>query len=286
MKKLITILALTLVTSGTFAQKTKSTKVEKETSTMNNDYSSSEYKPSKGTLTTEVGLTGGLGFTDYDLNTKANYSGAPMLRFRYFYKEDIAFRVGFSLVNRSNETDNVPVTTVTVPTPVPPATAPLQAFNSNKNSYSSFDINLGVEKHFKGTDRLSTYVGADILFGFRSASNESKISSPAGGANPNSVITEINVKGQNGLGNDSNRYFGLRVVSGADYYIAKKLYLGLELGLSLVSEKTRDLVTDTKITNATTNTVVSDSSTTVSNRASAFRITPAIVTGVRLGYQF
>ncbi len=286
MKKLFTILALSLVVSGTVAQRTKSTKVEKETSkVVELEDNSSAYKPSKGTLTTEVGLTGGLGFTGYDLNTGANYSSAPMLRFRYFSKENIAFRLGFSLVNRSNSSENLPVTVVTVPVPVPPATAPLPGFNSTKNSFTSFDINLGIEKHFKGSDRLSTFIGADLLFGIRSASNESKISSSPGGV-LNSQITEINVTGQSGIGDDSNRYFGLRVVTGADYYIVKKVYLGLELGLSFVSEKTRDLVSSTKITNATTNTVVSESSTTTTDRASTFNIKPAIVTGVRIGYQF
>lgn len=278
MKKLFTILALTIFMSGAFAQRNKTVKVTETVSSTSNDdsssYSSSEYKPTKGTVTTEVGLTGGL-LSTYDLNTQGNVSLAPMLRFRYFQKDNLAFRVGFSLVNKANSDTSLSTAVVNFPVTVP-STA-VVVTNTKKDSYTSFDINLGIEKHFKGSDRLSTYVGADILFGLKSASEEST-DSPFG--------KTTTITGSNSIqGKDGNKYFGVRFVTGADYYIAKKVYLGLEIGLSIVSESLKDKVTNVVTTNASS-VVTSDVTTTVSDRKSEFNIKPEIVGGIKIGYQF
>lgn len=278
MKKLFTILALTIFTSGVFAQSNQAVKVTETVSSTSNEegssYSSTEYKPMKGSVTTEVGLTGGLS-SSYNLNTQGNVSLAPILRFRYFQKDNLAFRVGFSLVNEANSDSSLSTAVINFP-----ITAPSTAIvitNTKKDSYTSFDINLGIEKHFKGSDRLSTYVGADILFGFKSASEEST---------DNPFGTTTTTKGSNSIqGKDGNKYFGVRFVTGADYYIAKKVYLGLEIGLSIVSESLKDKVTNVVKTNPFTD-VTSDITTTVSDRKSEFNIKPEIVGGIKIGYQF
>ena len=108
MKKLFTILALTTIVFVSNAQRsTKPAKVETESY----GTTTSEYKPSKGSITTEVGLIGGLGNSGFNLNTSTSFGGAPTLKFRYFYKDDIAFRLGFS-ANRS-ASNSEPTTTTT-----------------------------------------------------------------------------------------------------------------------------------------------------------------------------
>jgi hypothetical protein len=216
------------------------------------------YKPVKGTITTEVGLQGGLNNANYNLNTGNNVSNdstyvakAPILRFRYFLKDDLGLRLGFSARNGKKESSEV-------------AGAGLVS-RTLKNS--GFDINLGVEKHFKGSNRLSTYAGGDFLLGSIGASDETNF------ANGNSTIIE----GKNGDINAGN-YIGLRLFTGADYYIAKKLYLGVELGLVITSSKTKEQITKAKVGNVVTETKTNEGKTS--------SISPEIVGGIRLGYQF
>ena len=66
----------------------------------------SDYKPSKGTVTTEVGLTGGLNNADFNLNT-------GVLKFRYFLKDDLGLRLGFATnSNKTEDVDNTDPTNV------------------------------------------------------------------------------------------------------------------------------------------------------------------------------
>ncbi len=266
MKKLFTILALTSIVFVSNAQRSsKATKTETE----NFGSSTSEYKPSKGSITTEVGLVGGLGDSRYNLNTSTSFGGSPTLKFRYFYKDDIAFRLGFS-ANRSATNTDVTSTTTTspVPTPAPAFIPSTKTFNSD----SFFGINLGVEKHFKGTDRLSTFVGADLLIGSRRSFREvvNNIT-----ASSSSTVTDRN--------NNGNSYFGLGLLTGADYYIAKKLYLGVELGIALLRTSDKDRV---RITQTTSGSSVSTTEVTDADGGSSFDLATTLLGGVRIGYQF
>ena len=109
---------------------------------------SQDYKPSKGTVTTEVGLTGGLNNANFNLST---------LKFRYFLKENVGLRMGLGIQNETDEAINNANPSNTITT-------------TDKNS--RFQINLGVEKHFEGSDRLSTFVGGDLVISLANQSNE------------------------------------------------------------------------------------------------------------------
>lgn len=253
MKKIITMVALLAISVSGFAQ----------------DDSSSEYKPSKGSVTTEVGLTGGLGNSGYNLNQTGSVTGAPTLKFRYFYKNNIAFRLGFSAFRSASDTNP---TTITVNTPIPTPPALFTPSTSGFTSNTFFGVNLGVEKHFKGTERLSTFIGADLLIGTRSSYTEAVNNSTA------ILSTTTTVKNNNG-----NSYFGLGLLTGADYYIAKKVYLGVELGLALIRSKNKDRVQNTQ---TTASGVVSTSEVTTSVGGSDFDLTTSLLSGVKIGYQF
>lgn len=235
MKKILVIAALALVS---FANaQTKST---------------SEYKPSEGTVTTEVGLTGGLNNADFNLNT-------GVLKFRYFLKDDLGLRLGLATNSSKVESKD--------------ATTPSNVITYT-NKTSNFVLNLGVEKHFAGSDRLSTYAGADLLIGFGGAKGD------AADQSGNSYSVEgatINIATGNPQGN-ANNSFGVRLLTGADYYIAKKVYLGVEAGLNILSGKTKEIVETTKA-GSTTTTV-----TTPAGKNSG--ITTNVIGGIRLGFQF
>lgn len=202
----------------------------------------SAYKPVKGTIATEVALIGGLNNADFNLN-----SGA--LKFRYFLKDDMALRLGLGL--NSNKTEDV--------NNANPANIETE-IRKNSNTL----LNLGIEKHFAGSERLSTYAGADLLIGFNGASYEYT----ENGYSYEEDATDLN-------GNNASTSFGVRVLTGADYYITKKVFLGVEAGLNFMSEKAKD----NTITETGNPTV-----TTTGGKSGGF--TTSVVGGVRIGFQF
>ena len=209
------------------------------------------YKPKKGTITTEVGLTGGLNNADFALNT-------GVLKFRYFLKDDLGLRLGLGINSNKTET----VDNVTDPTNV----------MTTIDRHSTTTLNLGIEKHFAGAERLSTYAGADLLLNFRGASTEyteNGFSAEADGA-----IVDVNTGTINGAyraGTD----FGFRVFTGADYYITKKVYLGVEAGINLMTGKDKDV--EFSATGTPNFTVLGGKTNGINT---------SVVGGVRIGYQF
>ncbi|UOX34655.1 hypothetical protein LXD69_03905 [Flavobacterium sediminilitoris] len=199
---------------------------------------STSYKPLEGTVTTEVGLTGGLNNANFNL-------GGGLLKFRYFLKEDIGLRLGVSIDN--DKTEDIT------------GTSPNQTTFTDKNSDLNFK--LGVEKHFAGSSRLSTYAGADLIIG------SGKV-----------VDDEEEENGDYDRFEQKRSNFGFAVFSGADYYIAEKLYLGVEAGISFLSSKLKDGERSVKNGN-NLNTFVDPGS-----KSSGFDTN--VFGGIRIGYQF
>jgi outer membrane protein W len=202
----------------------------------------SAYKPVKGTIATEVALVGGLNNANFDLN-----SGA--LKFRYFLKDDMALRLGLGL--NSNKIEDVDNSN--------PANIQTETYKN-----SSTMLNLGIEKHFAGSERLSTYAGADLLIGFNGASYKET---------SNGYSYEEDANDTNG--NIASTSFGLGLFTGADYYITKKVFLGVEAGLNFMSEKGKD------------NTITETGFPTVTESGDKVGgISTKVVGGVRIGFQF
>jgi hypothetical protein len=94
-----------------------------------------------------------------------------------------------------------------------------------------FNIRPGYEKHFAGTERLSPYVGFDIDFAYKTSSYSTENNF---GSGPFKKIdgawdaygTEIGYT-----------RIGANVLVGADYYFAKKMYVGVEFGLGFQNIK-------------------------------------------------
>lgn len=202
--------------------------------------SAQEFKPTAGDVTVDLGVAGGLGNTTINLPDQGFGTGA-MFKARYFKTENIAYR-GTLFVGNINETDN------SVPN-----------FKEESHFYG-FGLGFGMERHFTGTERLSPYVGGDVLLGYGNGNVKTT----------NSIANTVDeTKGP------SIFRFGVRGVFGADYYIAKRVFLGVEAGLGLMYESEGD--TTFKSTN---------NPDVVTKGGSSFRITPEVVTGIRVGFAF
>lgn len=185
-------------------------------------------------------LEGQLGF-----NASTLSFDAPSIRFRYFATENIAGRLTLGIDNSSetiNYFENEDVNG--------------GGTGTEENKMGGWNLGIGGEYHFAGTDRLSPYVGLDILLGGGSMTSE--------------------WTNTNGLSYDAshtrsveNKYstFGVNLVAGADYYFAENFYLGMELGLGFgaMTEKegtdvdTQIIAGTTVITNNKTNEYKSSS---------------------------
>ncbi len=204
------------------------------------------YKPFAGNLTTELGLTGGI------FNSEIKLSEGALLRGRYFLTDQSALRLGLNVTSQSNKENFWKDSTSTK--------------GVLTERQSQININLGYEKHFKGTNRLSPYVGGDVLLGFGSTKEV--------GDKTNGVTYNAN------YGYDmktSNFSWGVRGVVGADYYFAKNVYLGVEAGLGFMNQIGGKTKGSTTIGSTTTNVEVK-------SQGSSFDFAPAVVTGVRLGF--
>jgi outer membrane protein W len=198
----------------------------------------SDYKPTKGTVTTEVSLTGGLNNANFNLNNGG-------VKFRYFLKDDLGLRLGLGIHNDKNE-DVIGVT-------------PGMSTETEKNS--NLSLKLGAEKHFAGSERLSTYAGADLVIAFGKE-----------------TFDDVQENGDYDKFEQKNGGFGVNVFTGADYYITKKVFLGVEAGLNFMTNKLKD-ASNTNKTGAVVTTV-----STPGEKGS--NLDTNVFGGVRIGFQF
>ncbi|MGN6647225.1 MAG: hypothetical protein ACTHJT_11925 [Cytophaga sp.] len=225
--------------------------------TVTPDPAAKQYKPVQGDVLAELGLFGG----DF-VNLPTSTFGTPQLKFRYFLQDQIALRAG---VNLSQHVETTKIDGGAAGT------------GSQKNMTSIWGINAGLEKHFTGTGRLSTYVGADLSLQLMGASG--KRENTADGSTFTDGESETR-KGYNFNGDNSSFGFGLRAVTGADYYFVDKVYLGAEFGWGFMAM--RDGKTKTEVTTGG----VTQPEVTTKSTGGTFDLMPSLTAGVRIGYRF
>lgn len=148
-------------------------------------------------------------------------------------------------------------------------------------STMTFSIRPGYEKHFAGTDRLSPYVGAELLFAMTSVTetednlvdNRTSSSSPTDWA-----VLETEKKGDGG-----NTTFGLNLIAGFDYYIAKSLSLGAEFGFGFSTTSNADIESESVDLKDGSWTVVEDPT---ESQGSSMNVGPNVVAQLKLGWLF
>ncbi|RMF48509.1 MAG: hypothetical protein D6750_07645 [Bacteroidetes bacterium] len=210
-------------------------------------------KPTGGTVTGEVALNGAINSINIGL-----VQGA---RVRYFLGDNLAVRVGLGLDARSHTNKAYKNSDGT------------GGVGQEKETYSNFQLLPGVEYHFEGGEKLSTFAGGYLLVGFESAKTV-RTNYSVGGYSPNFSET---VEGQSSLGRKGTT-FGLGLYSGFDWYFVEKLYLGVEWGLLFSATSQGDVVTTTSTGGSTTVTK------TAGGKGSQFGV--QALGALRLGYQF
>jgi len=256
MKKVIVAVSLLALSLGASAQDAGVVVLPVETAKV--------YKPSQGDVLAEIGfLVAGIGNNPTSLQESPFGAGigASQLKFRYFLQDQIALRVGFGLTQTANTNryyEN-----------------PGSGKGFERDVYSRFGLNAGVEKHFTGTGRLSTYLGADVLLQKISASTKWENSDGNGYVDGQTRKT----RGFNAAGDNASFGFGLRAVAGADYYFVEKVYLGAEFGWGFIASK-EGKTKDENTVGGVSNTVETKST------GGNFELAPNITAGLRLGFIF
>ena len=166
------------------------------------------------------------------------FSNGIGVRFRLFPSESLAYRlnVNINYLNTSEITQDADDNT---------------GASELKEKFTSTGIVLrpGIEKHFAGTKRLSPYIGAELILGFQSSNFKEETQNLPG--DPVYLMETKNSFGNDGIS------LGAAAVAGADFYIARKLYLGLELSygvnyfmaskIKITSDEPGFVETDSKI---------------------------------------
>jgi hypothetical protein len=120
------------------------------------------------------------------------------------------------------------------------------ATNANKTvvpelyrTEKSFDFSIrpGYEIHFEGTDRLSPYVGAELLFASHS---ETLIKEFQDGVNATDDLDPAKWSTWEAERKRGTTTFGLNAVAGFDYYFVDNLYFGAEIGFGFKTTKHKD----------------------------------------------
>lgn len=198
-----------------------------------------DFKPTEGNVTADLGVFSN-GIFAAGISPVNLLDG--MLKGRYFLADDMAIRGAFGIGNSTNVDTSV-------------------ANIVNKQSQSTFALTGGIEKHFAGTERLSPYVGCDL--GITSSSSKTTHTDKQNSAN-NSSIKTAPVFG-----------IGVSALFGADYYIAKKLYLGVEAGLRFGQTFT-----------GKSTTTVGTTTTTSEPQGSASAFNAGLLAGFKIGFVF
>lgn len=201
----------------------------------------------------------------------------PGFKYRHFFSQRSAFRLGLfvgyqnenTVTQEENTNDDGEVTA-------------LELFDR----MNMFTVNLqpGYEKHMEGTDRLSPYVGAFANIGYTSETMIEEMEFPIGASDDPDLFA----------GEDktttSTLNLGLNLVAGADYYFAKKAYLGVEIGFGFAMNmdlQSKSEMTSTELNDGGDTFIeVTDETEGNLNNTNTTQIGPNVVGQIRLGWLF
>jgi outer membrane protein W len=194
---------------------------------------------------------------------------APAIRFRYFLTDNIAARVTFG-INNSRDKFNAYEN--------PDFTGATGEYTMTTNGWN---VGIGGEYHFAGTDRLSPFGALNIMFGGTNFHDEgTNATTPI---NPDGTATYVADYSEDFEGGTS--MFGVALTGGVDYYFAENFYIGLELGLGWMTTKTKETTAEVTAGGTTVSSTVP--STNSNNSIFTSDMTGMVPTGnFRLGWRF
>ena len=129
----------------------------------------------------------------------------------------------------------------------------------------------GMEKHFKVSDKISPYIGWQLLLGYQATSLVEEYQD-------DKDIETLTFSNSSGHAGEGLLNVGAGVFSGVDYYFVKHFYVGVELGIGVGYSK--------KLATKYIDSGDSDSDIELKN-GSRFVLAPGLTTGnIRLGWTF
>jgi hypothetical protein len=157
-----------------------------------------------------------------------------VLKYRNFLEDNRAFRVSLMLDNSTDVYVTAQEGDESDTDPVSP-----QLHDTEQNSM--FGLAVGYEMHWDGQDRLSPYWGVEAFFMTGNSSYETEY----WGANDIDNVGQLekNVTWTATTSQGTNT-FGIRLVTGADFYFTDAMYMGVEAGLGFASTKVTDYTTE------------------------------------------
>lgn len=160
---------------------------------------------------------------------------ASVIKYRNFLDDDAALRVTLGLNNTSNSFLVVPENSLQEAGATGTLTHPDLFLTNN---HSRFDIGVGYERHFRGTDNLSPYMALAAGFSMNSLTLQRERFSALNldGGTVNSGFWEDEPDPANwGVWSYANEIksssFNVDLLFGADYYFNDAIYVGFEAGL-------------------------------------------------------
>ena len=260
---LLTIVAF-IATSSLYAQKI---------SVDSNETTS--LKALKGNWATELNINPFKG--ELSFNNSLN-----QIKFRRFISDRSALRLGLN-VNKIGSVDENSNPYGTNPT----------VYKSYKSS-TTLGLNIGLEKHFAGTRRLSPFLGVDLSFSNKSSKHEittGQVTTTIDGAWSGTGSNVVYIPNYNGTGGqyvtvatqqaEERAYFryGVNLVSGFDFYMSRHFFFGYELNFGFNQTNYKDI--KRTVTGDTGNTPPNNNADQKSN---SLNIGPNLFNGIRLGY--
>lgn len=217
-----------------------------------------------------------------DKNVEMNFSplgGNPIsingIKIRMFNSENSAIRLSLFVGSSSDKTVLAQEGEISSENPTSPI-----LYQTDKTF--DFSIRPGYEIHFDGTDRLSPYVGAELLFGMGTTSSEKE------NWNNNDFNNDGEIDGETWTttNKDSFTNFGLNALFGFDWYFSDNVYLGAEMGFGFTSTSYGDSkmeISDVGIYNQTNGLDPDTDPPAATVNGSGFQLGPNVNGAIRLG---
>jgi outer membrane protein W len=163
-------------------------------------------KPGKGSFSLEAG------FSPFSTEGENIQLHGGQIRAIYSVTDKIGVRLGlgFNVTSESNDNGQN-----------------REYWAKETNSFSSISFTPGIIYSFSGTDKLTPYIGGEVIFATSSANKVEE-------SDDSKTVT----RNDGGLFNT----LGLGLFSGFNYYFARNLYVGAEIGLSLESYSLKNTV--------------------------------------------
>ena len=210
-----------------------------------------------------------LNFNPFNGNLSLNNTSGQ-IKVRRFLNDEIALRIGVLFNFKSFNDDKEQKYTT-------------QPFTSSSSKQSlQTNINFGIEKHFRKGSRLSPYLGAEIGVGFKTAKHEMEFDSKK---------RTIDGAWENIEYNDSyysqsfeeNNYVsaGCNLLTGFDFYMSENFYFGYEFGFSAeyIKYGKIEITQDTEYSEYSSNPLPEI-------KSHSWKIAPAVINGIRIGFNF